>query len=449
MNRKAIPIISILLLSALAAPVIADDGDWFSPAWTVEATPNFIFSGDPFNVTVTEVVDGQRWVILNLRATNGTVIMDSMCQTDDLGVGLVTIEVPLETETGVYSLEVVEQGAVVVNCTVEIVQDDINWLHTLILEDRATIEQLSMLFFPMSQKVRAQDKTISDLWLIIIIVSIIAVAVVLVNLLLFKPWVAWKVSRQTGGIVNRGLKFFMHPPSDGDMTAFMESARAAQEKVLEDRERGENGEAPSPEQEEGGQMQFRVQEGNVVPNRPFGRLFRPLRRERRAAKRVESIPARPRARERREWSLFGSRRPVRPRRMEYEDEYEEEAEEPPRALRREHRGDPYAIPAFLLDEPEQIAATMDLPSIPMPTAERAKARARAKAAPAPAPRPAPVSVTFAKEFDPVSGEEIAPMQEPEPMAEDEPEEEAEEPPRPAPKRMRASDRPRARKAVQE
>jgi hypothetical protein len=183
--------------------------------WTVEATPNFIFSGDNFNVTVTG--QASSFVIMNIRSPNGTLFQDLSGFTNELGLLEFSIGVPLESGSGFYKLEVVVAGTIMANATVEVVKNDINWLYNLHLEDLEQIDRLNKIVYPLRTKVSQLQETISDQWIYIGVTLAYAALVTIVMLFLFKPWMEWRALRNKGnGTLVRSTRNFLHPTPESE-----------------------------------------------------------------------------------------------------------------------------------------------------------------------------------------------------------------------------------------
>ncbi|MDD3092135.1 MAG: hypothetical protein PHG80_10965 [Methanoregulaceae archaeon] len=220
----------LMLLVAVLVPLFAGSASG-AQGWVVQATPRYIFNGENVTVTVTGVPNSYAFVQL---ATNGTddygnvtlkTIDDKFLQLDDLGVLNTNFTVPIDAQSGIYSVHVVYNGREVANCTFEVVYDHILYLYFVDAENEAEIDRLRGM---LGEYGRTTQLLLDREWQVWVMGIGSTATVILIGLFVavkFKDWLEWRttISGKTAGF-GKLAKEMLHPPPRGDLGPYLKAA---------------------------------------------------------------------------------------------------------------------------------------------------------------------------------------------------------------------------------
>ncbi len=240
----------ILLALAVALLVVplASGGASGAEGWVIQVAPRYVFNGENVSVTLTGIPNAYAFIQL---ATNETdafgnvtldVIDDRFLQLDDLGVVTANFTIPIDAQSGWYSVHAVYSGREVSNASFEVIYDKNLHNQYLIDELMGDLDRTNRM---LAEYGRTTQTLLEREWQMWVLAPTAMGLVVLIGALVawkFKDYIEWRTasSKRKDGM-SRVAKFFLAPSPKGDLGPYLKQAGIGTRTYVEEVENRERG----------------------------------------------------------------------------------------------------------------------------------------------------------------------------------------------------------------
>ena len=220
MKRSLFLKISLAMFLALLLLPSAAPGCEAAGGWSVSVQPGFGFNGDTMTIHVTGIPTQYAYVRIEL---NNRSIGDGVVSLDSMGKGSYNWTVPIQAETGIYKVTIINNGFNVTNATFSIVFDENTYLRYLIDEviDEQDRQRTSLgMIGELAQDVKDR---LGWILMACVIAATFCVWDTGLMYLKFRDWLDWKlVNRERiNGLMGKTQMTFYRlrrPPAEGLMS---------------------------------------------------------------------------------------------------------------------------------------------------------------------------------------------------------------------------------------